>query len=294
MKKYKRVYIEITNICNMNCSFCIKTKRPASFMTLKQFESILEQVKSYTEYLNFHVMGEPTLHPQLEDFLNLADQEHFQVNLTTNGTLLYGKTADILLSSPALRKISISLHSFEANTTSFSLQDYLSQIICFSQRASDTERLITALRLWNLDGTETKGEHLLNQPILETLKKRFSLQTIPNTLKEHHDVTLAPRVFLQAAEKFEWPDISLEPKTNHVFCHGLRDHFAILCDGTVVPCCLDHEGDITLGNLFQTPLTEILQSPRAKSIYRGFSARTAVEALCQRCGYAQRFSKKLL
>lgn len=289
MKKYKRVYIEITNICNLNCSFCAKTKRSPAILSREQFGHILEQLSPYTKYLNFHVMGEPTLHPELGEFLKLAEQNCFQVNLTTNGTLLTGTLADMLLNSPALRKISVSLHSFEANPSSAKLQDYLSEVIAFAKRASKTESPFTALRLWNLDGAQTKGENELNDFILNTLKEAFSIDFSTESLKEHHDITLAPRVFLQAAEKFQWPDMALPPQNHAVFCHGLRDQFAVLSDGTVVPCCLDHEGDIPLGNLFERPLAEILNSSRAKAIYDGFSARKAVEPLCQRCGYAQKF-----
>ena len=65
----------------------------------------------------------------------------------------------------------------------------------------------------------------------------------------------------------------------------------MLCDGTVVPCCLDHEGDIPLGNLFTQSLEEILSSPRAQAIYEGFSGRRVVEELCRKCGYARRFTR---
>ena len=94
---------------------------------------------------------------------------------------------------------------------------------------------------------------------------------------------------MEYGDKFDWPDLAAPDGGEGVFCHGLRDQLGILCDGSVVPCCLDHEGDITLGNLFTQSMEEILESPRAKAIYEGFSQRKAAEELCRKCGYARRF-----
>ena len=72
-------------------------------------------------------------------------------------------------------------------------------------------------------------------------------------------------------------------------CIRDREQLAVLSDGTVVPCCLDHEGDIPLGNLLERDLEDILRGPRARALYDGFSRRRPSEALCRRCGYARRF-----
>ena len=102
-------------------------------------------------------------------------------------------------------------------------------------------------------------------------------------------IQIGEKVFLEYGKKFEWPDMEAEYSGEAVFCYGLRDQIGVLCDGTVVPCCLDHEGDIALGNLFEESLEEILETPRTKAIYEGFCNRKATEDLCRRCGYARRF-----
>ena len=91
------------------------------------------------------------------------------------------------------------------------------------------------------------------------------------------------------AQKFEWPNDKREAAKGETFCYGLRDQVGILVDGTVVPCCLDGEGQIALGNLFNQPFEEIITSERSKRIYDGFSNRQAVEKLCQSCTYAKRY-----
>ena len=81
----------------------------------------------------------------------------------------------------------------------------------------------------------------------------------------------------------------VKPDTCHGFCYGMLDHVGVLADGTVVPCCLDADGEITLGNIFESDLSEILASPRARAIADGFKHHQKVEPLCRRCGYSKRF-----
>jgi radical SAM protein with 4Fe4S-binding SPASM domain len=203
--------------------------------------------------------------------------------ITTNGTLLAQRGA-LLCQAPAVRKVSISLHSFEGNEPVGELNEYLDQCIQFAAQAAEAGKRC-AFRLWNLDSAATKGANTQNDAILDQLTEAF-----PRPWKEgRQGYTLSDRIYLEWGETFEWPDLSASEGGENGFCYGLRDQIGVLWDGTVVPCCLDHEGDIPLGNLYQQTLEEILDSPRAKAIYDGFSRRKAVEELCRKCGYARRF-----
>ena len=214
----------------------------------------------------------------------------FKVIITTNGTLLKEKK-EILLASDSFHRINISLHSFEANDSKISLTEYIKNIADFSKIASDNNK-ICLLRLWNIDGEFTKADNLLNEEILKMLEKEFNLSyTISNELCKGKNLTVKKYLYMEMAEKFEWPDVSSEYKNEECFCYGLRDQVGVLSDGTVIPCCLDHEGDICFGNLFEKSLDEILKSERAVKFYDGFTARIAVEELCKTCGFARRFSK---
>lgn len=184
------------------------------------------------------------------------------MNITTNGTLL-PQVGEALLAAPAVRKVSISLHSLEANDSRV-FSAYLGSCISFAKRAAAAGKL-TELRLWNLDGS-LPGQNDLNAPILEELHRAFPGEWPP--VREGHKI--AERTYLEFGERFEWPDLSAGEREGDAFCYGLRDQFGVLCDGTVVPCCLDHEGDLALGNLFTQPLEEILSSPRARAIYESF------------------------
>lgn len=275
--RFRKVYIEISNLCNLKCSFCPGTRRPGRRMTTAEFAALMPKLRPYTDYLYFHLMGEPLCHPQLSDFLTIAGCHGFRVILTTNGTLLK-KQQETLLTAPALHKVNISLHAFEANDLAVSFEQYLSDCLDFGRAAAGEK--IVVYRLWNQGGADE-----LNAPILRQLEARFPGPWV----QERLGTRIAPKTYLEHGDKFDWPDLSDPESDGPLFCYGLRDQLGILCDGTVVPCCLDHEGDIALGNLFTEALETILASPRAQSIYNGFSGWEAVDPLCRRCGYARRF-----
>lgn len=275
--RFRKVYLEISNICNLSCRFCPGTKRAKKAVTEEELAVLLPKIRPYTDYLYFHLMGEPLLHPKLEKFLEMAGEQGFKVILTTNGTLLK-KQQEMLLASLALHKINISLHAFEANDLSVPFEEYLTDCFAFGQ-ASAGKKLVV-YRLWNNGGEDTQ-----NQQILDTMKACFPNEWIVERL----GTRIADRTYLEYGDKFDWPDINAPESSNKIFCYGLRDQLGILCDGTVVPCCLDHDGDLALGNLLTQNMEEILTSPRAKAIYEGFSNREAAEELCRKCGYARRF-----
>lgn len=246
-------------------------------MTEEEFASLLPKLRPWSDFLYFHLMGEPLCHPLLGKFLELAGDAGFRVILTTNGTLLR-RHKNTLLSAPGLHKINISLHAFEANDLSVPFEKYLHDCFAFG-KAAEGKKLVV-FRLWNNGGADQK-----NDQILQTMESFF-----PKPWKEERrGIRIGDRVYLEYGDKFDWPDLSAEDSGERVFCYGLRDQIGILCDGTVVPCCLDHEGDIALGNLHHQSIEEILSTQRAKAIFDGFSRRLASEELCRRCGYARRF-----
>ncbi|MDB8543319.1 SPASM domain-containing protein [Turicibacter sanguinis] len=291
MPRFKKIYVEITNRCNLKCDFCPSATlgRNGKVMNEDDFKHILKEVKPYTNYLYFHLLGEPFLNPRIGRFLEMSHEAGIQVNLTTNGVLI-GKVKETLIQSPALRQINFSVHSFEANESTQTLKDYLMQIASFIDEIQAVRPVYCNLRLWNMDGEALQAKNTLNQQILDLIEEAFHLPYHLNEkLMETNNVKIRDRVFINMADKFEWPSLEREVISEKMFCYGLRDHIGIQADGTVVPCCLDSEGKIPLGNVFETPLHDILESERAKAMYDGFSNRVAVEELCKRCGYAKRY-----
>lgn len=294
MKKFKKIYIEITNQCNYNCSFCPKTKRIPKIMTVEEFQHIIYKTKEQGDNFYLHVMGEPTSHPQFKEILKICTDNNIKVNITTNGTLLDRVGNDII--NNKVRMVSISLHSFEANILNNSMKSYLDKIIDFCKKSISTD-IITELRLWNFDVDSIYDKNKLNGQIIDYLKENLELNfdlekamvgklsEVENSNSRKFNIKLKDNIYLGMAQHFDWPDITKEITCDNGFCYGLRKQIAILSNGDVVPCCLDSEGNMVLGNIFEKSLQEIFEGDRAQSIFNGFTNRKAVEPLCKTCGY---------
>lgn len=281
-----RAYVEITNICNLSCSFCHKTQRAGRMMSLAEFELILLRLRGQVKELYFHLMGEPTLHPELPLFVGMARESGFLPMITTNGSRLsIAPLADALIEAHPHR-ISISLHAPAANPA-FSDAGYLDSCIDFARRAAEAD-IFAVLRLWNLGSAEEAS----NTEIIKRLKEEFPGEWTPRRGGESYRI--ADRIFLEWGEEFDWPDYGADAIAfdEDLYCHALRQQIGVLVDGSVVPCCLDAEGALCLGNIFELELESILRSPRACAIRDGFGRRRGAEELCRRCGYARRFKRE--
>lgn len=274
MKRFNKIYLEISNVCNLSCTFCPGTKRTPRIMNENEFAFLLPRIVPYTNYVYFHLMGEPLCHPNLEEFIAMAHEYGLKVILTTNGTLLK-MHSDMLVNASGLHKVNISLHAFEANDLSVPFDKYLDSCFEFG-KAAEGKKLVV-FRLWNSGGADSK-----NDEIIAALKKYFPMPWSDNRSGQR----IGERVFLEHGDKFDWPDLSEKDYGEKTFCYGLRDQIGILCDGSVVPCCLDHDGDITLGNLFENTMEEILNNKRTVNMVDGFNRGVATEELCRHCGYA--------
>ena len=267
----KRIYIEITNHCNLSCSFCIQKHETARFLTCQQFEEILKQVKPFTSYIYLHILGEPLLHPELEEILSLCSTYQMHVQITTNGTLLK-KQLPLLLKYP-IRQINVSVHSFKHQQ-----EDYLNTVLQTCDLLS--ENTYISYRLWcKQNGQFDEKATKIYQKILEHYHH-------PDL---SHTNSLAPNRFLSKDEVFEWPDLKHPFISSCGTCRSIKDSIGILSNGNVVPCCLDAYGQATLGNIFETPLFEILSNELTKSMLKGFQENQLKSELCQRCQYRTRF-----
>ena len=285
MRKFKQIYIEITNICNLNCSFCPKNNRPKKFMAVKEFDAITDEIKPLTNTVCLHLMGEPLLHPNIKEIFEICNKKNLNVYLTTNGTLI--KKHLNLLKSGCAKRISVSLHSFEANENLNTLDEYLEDAILSCKEIADSSKTYIEFRLWNED-TNISAKNKLNKTILEKINKTFNINLNNDNLQPH--TSIADNIYISFADAFEWPITTENKEKNCVkFCYGLRSHFGILCDGTVVACCLDNEGKLALGNIFESNITDILNTPRAQNIYKGFTDRNITEEFCKTCTYANKF-----
>ena len=284
---FKKIYIEITNICNLKCAFCPDTKREKAFMSVQEFSEIARKINGYTNLITLHVKGEPLMHPNLKEILDVCKENSLKVNITTNGTLLKEKR-DVLLNSSALRQLNISLHSLSQNENmKDSYEKYLEDIFeTVDELTKSNKEIYISYRLWNLKNISKNDE---NTYILNKIEKKYNVPDLIQKAKENEFIELDRNVFLNQDIEFNWPDINGEIVSETGTCRGLRDQIAILVNGDVIPCCLDQDGEIKLGNIFENSLEEILNSPLSKEIKKGFEERRIVHNLCKRCGYRNKF-----
>ncbi len=292
-KRFHKVNIEISNICNLQCSFCPEVIRTKKLMPIELFKRIIQQVEPLTEQVCFHLMGDPLVHPHLSDFVGICENENVQIFFVTNGVLLREKQSELLL-SPAFRQVNFSLHSFHDNYPDRDPSEYLRRIFQYTERAMrERPDLYINFRLWNLQ--EPRGASERNQSMLKLIQEYFQMDIedrvgVQIDARRYKSLHLKNRLYLHFDTEFVWPSLELPILGTLGRCYGLTSHFGVLVDGTVVPCCLDKEGSIPLGNIADQNILEILDSPRAQNILNGFRAKKLVENLCQRCQYIDRFS----
>ncbi len=289
MKTFKKVYVEIISVCNLACSFCPPTIREAKTIKLDAFNDILDQIRPHTKYIYLHVKGEPLMHPRIDQLLDAAHAKGFKVNITTNGTLIK-KNAKKLLGKPALRQINFSLHSFDGHEGSENREMYLGDILEFVREAKEYNTIIS-YRLWNLQQEHRNDiAERRNRETLDILENEYNLDfKIEEKVLPGKGVKITKNVYLNQDHEFRWPSLLAPEDDGKGFCHALRSQAAILVDGTVVPCCLDGEGVINLGNVKEKSFSEIVDGERANNLVAGFSKREAVEELCKKCGFRQKF-----
>lgn len=286
-KRFKKIYVEITDICNLKCSFCPDGKRKKESICVEDFEYIAKQICEYTNLIALHVKGEPLIHPNLKEILQICEKYNLKVNITTNATLLK-ENLDILLDSKAVRQLNLSLHSItkNENTEKYNFEDYIETVLKISKIILKNSEIIISYRLWNLENLQENDE---NSKILEKLEEVFEFKNLKEIAKKEKFVKLSENAFLNQDFEFTWPNIDGEIISEVGKCWGLRNQVAILVNGDVVPCCLDQDGEINLGNIFNQNFNTIINSELSKKIVQGFENNKLIHNLCKKCGFRTKF-----
>ncbi|MCK9491443.1 MAG: SPASM domain-containing protein [Sulfurimonas sp.] len=284
--KFHRVHVEVTNICGLACSFCPPKVNPSKTMTLEFFEETIVQLKPYTRSLALHVMGDPLLLSNLVHYLDLAKKHNFEVELTTSGYFLPNHDAKTLFHD-SVRQLNISLNSFNKNSLNLSFDDYMNSVLDLcSKKLQNYPKPFINLRLWNLQDSSVADPY--NDQVFGKLNSFFNIDLSTHHQNKKESLRLASKILLNFDSYFEWPSLKSSHNSDAP-CYGLSSHIGILSDGTVVPCCLDGDGVINLGNLHHKSLKDILTSQRSTEIIEGFKDGVAVEELCKKCSYKDRF-----
>lgn len=280
---FKKIYIEITNICNLNCKFCPETNRKKESMSIEQFEDAISKIHKHTKLVCLHVKGEPLLHNRLKEMLEILEKYDLKANITTNGTLIKDRL-EIIKKAKSVRQINFSIHSIMQNKQLNT--QYLKDVF---ESVEELDNTIISYRLWNLQNIQ---ENTINESIIQEIEKYYKIHNLKKQLMENEFIQLKDKVFINQDIEFTWPDVSKEKIIEKGKCLALKEQVAILVDGTVVPCCLDNNGDIPLGNIFEEPLEEILQKSKSTTIKKNFENGIITCELCKTCGFLKRLESK--
>lgn len=270
----KRVYLEITDVCNLNCPFCTNSKGH-SFMDLNVIKDHLRKIKDVCNYVYLHVLGEPLLHPNFEEILNECDSLNLNVQLVTNGTLL-SKYCNIL-KHQSIRKLSISLHSINDIEIDFKYFETINKLI-----DKDLDKVIE-LRFYNYQN--------LNPQLKSYLDSLYTKYDVKQT-DRYNSYKLKNNLYIYYSKLFNWPMIEDPFISNNGKCLGALSQIAILHNSNVTLCCLDPKGYNTIGNLKKNTLKDILNSDEYISICTNFRKNKLSKDLCTRCLYRLRFDGK--
>ena len=276
---FKRIYLEITNICNLNCSFCSPLKREKRSMTLSEIENILSSPYLKGAHIYPHIKGEPLLHPDFKEISELFKKYEYPLNITTNGVFIK-KHEEILINNA--RQVNISVHAL-LDSQIKNEEEYLEDIISFGKKASEKGYPNVSYRLWLEDKCEDFSKESYN--IISKLAQAFNVEIPRKISKGRNALKLSENIYISLMNKFEWPDITKKEERKFGNCLGGKDMIGILADGTVVPCCLDADGVINLGNIFNEDLKDILNGERFKNLTKGFSGSNISESLCKKCTF---------
>lgn len=287
---FERIFIEISNICNLDCSFCPKTQRSTKIMRPPEFRKILMQCAPLTEQVFLHIMGEPLLHPDFAEILAICKELKTKVQLTTNGTLIHGPYRSLLF-DPIVRQINFSLQGIK---DCGKVKNHILPILEFTKDLHrENPNTYINLRLWNLNADETTLTQD-NEEEMQTIEQFYNISIKRNVeIGSIKSKKIWNRVYLHYDTKFVWPSLDNPHQGNRGTCHALSKQIGILADGKVVPCCLDKDGEMTLGNCLEVPLTDILSNLMAQAMLAGFKEGVLVQNLCQHCLYTKRFSKTI-
>ena len=262
----KKIYLEITNGCNLNCDFCIKNSRKVTNMTYDNYTYIIDKIKDKTKEIYLHVLGEPLMHKDINKFIDYAYANGLLVNITTNGYLI-----ERIKDNMHLHRLNISIHSYNLKYGK-SLEEYLNNIFMVIDKLRDNA--FVTLRLW-VNGN--------NKKILDYINQYYNLNI--TKLDNNKKIKIGHNLMIDTFHEFIWPDLKNDYYSEYGKCMGLIDHIGILSDGTIIPCCLDSKGIINLGNIYENDLDSIFNSPRVKIMREGFKKGYKCEELCRHCKF---------
>jgi len=278
--------LETTNVCNMKCVMCPRTtkmERKLGFMESEAYASLIHQLSPHTpdrwnhwkefveqdllkntaaydeDYFYFlicsqtlilHGFGEPILDKSLPDRIALAHAHGLPTYFSMNPVNIDLEKLDAI-GAAGLSYLKLSLEGLDNETqlkyrgridASFdnTIEKVISVIKLFQERDYKTTIILTKLNFKNdLEAQEEYVNFWKQFPVMVYVKNQHN-----RWLYEEETATPNTAEYMQRYCEFPWSSVS------------------ILYDGTVVPCPLEYEGILNMGNVRDQPLEKIWNSDR--------------------------------
>ncbi|MFH1234116.1 MAG: radical SAM protein [Candidatus Diapherotrites archaeon] len=282
--------VESTNFCNLSCLGCNNPylKRKKQVMRLADFKKILPQLNEIgVRQVDFDFCGEPLLNKDVSEMARLAHESGISTFFSTNGAFI-GEHADEIIKS-GLDSILIDLDAVESKAYlklrkggNFGTVRKNIKLLCDRKKKLGSKTpfvalsyLITSYSEKTIPEAEKLAEKLGANRLV--LKSMHSMIQDPGRLK---GLLPTKKEYLRDSEK-----------AGNWFCGYINGMGVILVNGDVGLCCADHFGDHVFGNVFKTPLREILKSPAY--IERREKIFEKEYALCRGCVISQGYRKTI-
>lgn len=303
----KKIYIEISDICGLKCSFCPAPKGIRGVMDLGLFKKAVLESKHYTNLIALHILGDPLSVENLAEYLAIAKEANLKVEITTSGANL--SDFDLLLKSP-IKQVNFSLDALnEVENRDFLLGRIAD--FCAYKRQNKSEvfvnlRVQKRARNRNLVAFLERefGVKNLARFLGESAKSKGAnwdsiLDSPANRNLEANRIKLGDKIIIDFREVFAW-NVDFTPLANRKnlspqdefakgTCLALQNHIGILANGEIIPCCMDFSGILSLGNIKDISIKSALTSRKAQEMLKGFRENRIVEPFCKACDYRKCF-----
>jgi radical SAM protein with 4Fe4S-binding SPASM domain len=244
------LYIEPSNRCNLSCSFCPQSlddyeERSGGRMDIDMdlYRKVIAEVSTFDprpKSIKLYFLGEPLLHPEIQEIMTLAVSVCDRVEVTTNGLVLTEKKAQAILDS-GIHYLRVSVYLYEGIRTDIVRRNV--------ERLRDMRNNQRKSRPFISAKVFGQKERDMIEPYYSSITDEITCETMHSFASDFVNISQQPK---GKASACPYPFYTLVVKSN----------------GDVVPCCVAWEGSLVVGNAKTESLLDIWHGDKLASIHR--------------------------
>jgi len=239
-----RMYLESTNVCNLNCIMCPTglhlAKRAKGYLDYELFRAIVDEMAPHVRATTLHIWGEPLLHPRMTDMIAYCRQKGLHSEISTNATLLDERLSREIVQA-GLGTIYLCMDGVKKET--------YEQV---RRRADFEETKANILRFLQIKNAAGKGPEVKLQlieigPTAAEVAEFTKLWSVPGVDRVNIKAFDSWGGQIQEVSELRPGEANLPQ--NRFPCPNLWYHVHIYWDGTLVRCDRDYDAIGPLGNV---------------------------------------------